>query len=174
MGALELRSRLAGFEPHVSNGDWRFNAYERSDGFEDVIQPDALNIIDFLEMGTDFWKVGEKIMAIWKRLRNGVAVILIQKSRDSDFARGGEFSIEKARLYLTLDKGNPYNFAKIVSAKNWVNPQVNPNGYGLQYRLARGCLMHPAEAQPDWTWMDIPDPDHRRKEYRSSKYPHVT
>jgi hypothetical protein len=52
-----------------------------------------------------------------------------------DLGRGGSFSLEKARLYLSMDAG----MTTIVKAKNWVNPLVNPNKLKINYKIVNGC-----------------------------------
>ena len=64
----------------------------------------------------------------------------MQKKSGSEYARGGEFSLEKARLYLTLQAGNKEKNSelKIVSAKNPKNDKP-PRGKVIEYKLVQGC-----------------------------------
>lgn len=134
MGAMELKSRLTNFEMPMSS--WKkLKFYERSDNFADVVKPDALNIIDFLEVHDDFWKIGGMMKAIFDKLRNGVAVIAIQKPKGRDEGVGGQRGLEKPRLYMSMEPGK----IKIVKGKNWVNPVVNPNGMEVAWKLIKGC-----------------------------------
>ncbi|MFA5340173.1 MAG: hypothetical protein WC332_00205 [Clostridia bacterium] len=138
MGALELQSRLLKF-PQLTLQDWKFNPVERSSNFADVIQPNDINVIDFLEIHQDFYMVGQWIKDIFDKLDKGVAVIAIQKNtgKGQDIARGGVGSLEKPRLYISLSN-NPH-ILKIVKAKNWVNDLVNPNGLFMRYKIVGGC-----------------------------------
>ncbi|HHT9137237.1 MAG TPA: DnaB-like helicase C-terminal domain-containing protein [Candidatus Wunengus sp. YC60] len=133
MGALEMRDRLSKFELPLN--EWRFKAIERASNFADVIRADAINIIDFLEIHDDFYKVGGLIKDIFDRLKSGVAFIAIQKNRGTDYGLGGMRSLEKPRLYLAMEPGK----IKIVKGKNWANPEVNPNGLELDFKLVKGC-----------------------------------
>jgi len=133
MGASELRGRLAKFDMPIES--WRFHAWERSSDFADVIRPDAVNVIDFLEVHDEFYKVGAWIKQMYDRLKNGVAVIAIQKNIDRDYGLGGARSVEKARLYLAMEPGK----LKIVKAKNWVHDQINPNKMEIAFKLVKGC-----------------------------------
>ena len=136
MGAAELRDRLSKF-PDTTLETWRTcNFYERSNNFADVIEPDKINIIDFLEICSDTWKVGEYLKAIHDKLKTGIAVVAIQKKIGQDLGRGAEFSLEKARLYLSMDRGK----AKIIKCKNWVNTQISPVGLEIEYKLVAGCV----------------------------------
>lgn len=139
MGAMELRSRLENFDDY-DKIDWRFNAVERASDFADIIHPDAINVIDFLEIGDAFYKVADMIGDIYKKLKTGIAVIAIQKNKGSELGRGGSFSLEKPRLYMTLDSVKPRgNVIKIVKAKNWRDSMLNPNGQALKFKIVRGC-----------------------------------
>ena len=134
MGAEELQLRLGKF-PMLGLDDWVFEARERSSGFADVVRPDAINVIDYLEVTDSFYLVAEEIAAIWSQLQKGVAVIAIQKKQGAKLGRGAEFSAEKPRLYLSMEN----NKLSIVKAKNWRIPGINPNGKTYAYSLVDGC-----------------------------------
>jgi len=133
MGSIEFRDRLSKFDAPLDS--WKFTAKERSSNFADVIKPDDVNIIDFLEIHDNFFIIGGWIKEIFDKLNNGIAVIAIQKNPGSDFGLGGQRSLEKARLYLALEPGR----IKIVKAKNWTNPGSNPNGREVTFKLVQGC-----------------------------------
>ena len=133
MGALELKSRLKKFDRPLSS--WKFTPYERSEKFADVIKPDAVNIIDYLEIHTNLFEIGAMIKEIFDKLKNGIAIIAIQKKPGSDAGYGGVFSLEKPRLYITLDNGK----LKIAKAKNWTDEMCNPNKLTVKYSLVKGC-----------------------------------
>ena len=132
MGDRELKKRLLKFGMPLS--EWTFTPLERSSNFADVIRPDAVNIIDFLEIHDEFYRIGALIKEIYDKLKGGIAIIAIQKNPNVDWGLGGMRSMEKARLYLSLEKGR----AKIVSGKNWAR-EVRPDGLCLDYKLVQGC-----------------------------------
>ena len=136
MGAAELRARLEKFD--LPMPDWKVRFWERSSGFADVIRPDGINIIDFLEVSKDFYLVGQYIREIFDKLRKGIAVIALQKPRGRDEGLGGQRGLEKPRLYVSLEPGR----AKIVKAKNWATA-TNPNGLCLDFKLVSGCKFIP-------------------------------
>jgi hypothetical protein len=113
MGAMELRDRLSKFDD-MNFADWaKVSFKERAGNFADVIDPDGINIIDFLELHDNFYIVGGLIKAIFDKLKFGIAVIALQKPRGRDEGIGGEKSKEKARLYLSMSPG----LIKITKAK---------------------------------------------------------
>jgi len=134
MGAGELRKRLMKFNLLLSK--WTFRAYEQADNFSDVLisGPGNLNIIDFLEVYTDFYEVGGKIAEIHKKLKGAIAIVAIQKNPGVDIGLGGYRSLEKPRLALAISNGE----VKIVKAKNWKSEQ-NPNGMIIKFKLVQGC-----------------------------------
>lgn len=133
MGAVELRDRLSKFKKPLTS--WCFSPKERSSNFADVIRPDSINIIDYLELHEDFWKVGGMIKEIFDKLNKGIAVIALQKNPGTNYGLGGARSLEKARLYLSMDSHK----IRIEKGKNWANPSLNPNGLEAEYKLVNGC-----------------------------------
>jgi len=81
MAEQELKLRLSKFERPLTDFK-RINWVERSSDFSDVIKPDAINIIDFLELHEDFWIVGKLIKQIFDKLHKGIAIIALQKDRN--------------------------------------------------------------------------------------------
>ena len=137
MGSMELKSRLVNFDLPITS--WKFSAKERAGDFADIIQPDDINVIDFLEISDNFYKIGGILTAIFNKLRKGIAVIAMQKNRGAEMGRGGNFGLEKPRLYITLDSEYPGHVAKIVKCKNWRDPTINPNGLSTRFKLIGGA-----------------------------------
>lgn len=133
MSPQELKIRLSKFDRPLKDFT-RVKWLERSGDFADLIRPDDINIIDFLEVHEDFWRVGLMIKQIFDKLNKGVAIIALQKNVGNELGLGATRSLEKARLYITM---NP-NELKIVKAKNWRDPLINPNGMWLKYKLYQG------------------------------------
>ncbi len=134
MGAMELRTRLKKFPIPFSM--WKAVHWkDRAQNFSEVIRPDAINLIDYLEIYKDFYEIGLYIKGIFDALRKGIAIIAIQKPKGRDEGAGGLKSLEKARLALAMEPGK----IKIVKAKNWRNDQINPNGMCKWWKLVSGC-----------------------------------
>ena len=62
IAAEEFRKRLDLFGHDINS--WNFSFKERAADFEDVVVPDAFNIIEFLEIHSEFYNVGELIKKI--------------------------------------------------------------------------------------------------------------
>lgn len=134
MGKDELQNRLLNFEG-IGVQDWNFTAEERSSNFADVIRPDCINIIDYMELSGDFYMVAEYLKQLHDKLAGGIAIVALQKDPKAPQGRGGTFGLEKPRLYLNMDSGQ----IAIRKAKNWTRPDQNPNGLVLNYKIIGGC-----------------------------------
>jgi hypothetical protein len=148
MGGAELKERLSNFTESVPFELWKKCTFiERANDFDVAIRPNAVNIIDFLEIHDEFYKIGGFIKKIFDKLDKGIAIIAIQKNKGRDDGLGGARSIEKARLYLSMAPG----VVKIIKAKNWVSSMVNPNGMTKRYKLAKGMIF---KEDSDWERVD--------------------
>lgn len=108
MGPEALKKKLSYFpiemdvwKKHMKAiAQWDFN------NIADKIQPDAFNVIDYLEPeGEKPFNIHGVISSIIKRLNQGMALIAIQKKPDAKLGVGGIYSIKAATLALALDWG---------------------------------------------------------------------
>jgi len=146
----ELRARLDRCEG-MAPEEFNFRAFSRSVDFADVIAPDCINVVDYLEMTTDFFMVNSHLTAICNKVGCGLAIVAIQKKQGQRFGRGGEFSAEKARLYLSLDEAEGRNVAKvkIIKGKSWAIKSYNPNGLVATFRIENGWI---SEIVDNWSY----------------------
>lgn len=103
MDDTELHERISGFElPDTAWDHVDFIKLEGEAG--DYIDPDGLNIIDYIEPADgEFFKMQCLINDIHDKLRNGVALINIQKKRGELYGKGGSGTEERCRLYITME-----------------------------------------------------------------------
>jgi len=139
MGDMELIDRLEDFED-IPMQDWgKVNFKEVSSNFHDKILPDGINIIDYLEVTKEFWLVADEIKKIFDKLKNGIALVGLQKDYKAELGRGGSFSLEKPRLYVTLTSNPPEGgIAKIMKCKNWAQKRVKPAGRTCHFKIRNG------------------------------------
>ena len=123
-----------------------FNVYERYDNFADVIHPDRISVIDYLDLNSEIYLVGAEIDAIFRKLKQGVAVIGLQKPPpnviftksgakkviERDLAYGGGFTAKRAVLYITMGA----NRLKILYVKSPKQPKINPNNMTWTFNIA--------------------------------------
>ena len=140
-GADELLERLTPMQHIVSPKEWinriEFNRFRGEP--QDALLPDGLNIIDYLEVRDgEFFKIGSQIDRIFDKINNGVAVIALQTNPGQEIARGGAQTLDKSRLYISLNRKDKKNHATIVDCKNWENKTYNPNRTYCEYKLGQG------------------------------------
>ncbi len=145
MGAVELRDRLDKF-PGMDIEGWKFEAIERASDFADIVRPDCVNIIDYLEMTTELYVVNTHLVAIGHKLGSGLAIVALQKKVGATYGRGQEFGLEKPRLYLSMDEGK----LQIVKGKSWATNKVNPHGLCIKFKIIDGCQF---QATSEWDWI---------------------
>ena len=100
-----------------------FNVYERYDNFADVIHPEHLSIVDYLDFNSEFYMAGQAIDDIFKKLTTGSCIIGMQKPPSRDEAIGGISTVKRSNLYVALGSRT----CKLVHVKNPKTKGVNPN-----------------------------------------------
>jgi hypothetical protein len=141
MGPEELKKRLDLFNDFPRKHP-HFHAYERSDNFQDVIQPGkhVLNVVDYLEVTDEFYLVAKYLSDIYKNLHGAIAIVAIQKKgQNCDLPLGGQRALEKPRLVISLSAGNKTtpNRATILKCKNR-KTQHSMIGKSRTYKLVSG------------------------------------
>ena len=120
-----------------------FNTYERYDTFSDVVHPEHLSVIDYLDLNSEVYLVGTEIDAIFRKLTTGIAIIGLQKppatviygkngekkSYSRDLAYGGAFTAKRAVLYISLGQ----NICKLVYVKTPAQKTLNPDNMMWSY-----------------------------------------
>jgi hypothetical protein len=137
MGDSELKIRLEKFG-HTLDKWKKIKFLWKTGNFHDVIDPNGLNIIDYLEVFKDFFEAGGLLTEIHNSLNKGIAVVAIQKPKGRETGIGGERTLDKARLYLSISSG----VLTIVKGKIWVDDMLNPNGMYINFKLGGGANFH--------------------------------
>ena len=142
MGDEELAMRIRQHKD-ISITDWNFKAYEIGGAWEDIIEPNDITIIDYIEINENFWEIGESIKKMHEKLNKGILLLGLQKAYGQLLGRGKEFSIQRPRLYVTLEGGR----ATIISAKNRIPNGPNVAGWTCDYNIIDGWKI---EAKSPW------------------------
>jgi hypothetical protein len=161
MGVTELQSRIRKFpQDHFPYNEWKkIRWIERATRFEDYVDPDGLNIIDFLEVGAEAFTVTEDIKRVFDKLDKGLLLIVMQKRSYKEYAVGGEGTLEKARLAINLEHRDGATVCKITVAKNWTGIINSPRGCECQYKIWQGGKM-----EKDGEWHRPEDVEQKPKE----------
>lgn len=140
----QMKERFENFEQEIpSPAPWR--TFERYDCFADIIDPNRVSVIDYIDFNNEVYRVGEELEMIFRKLNKGVCIAAIQKKRDTtdykgkkihyELGYGSDMSIKKASLYLSMDTGK----IKIIKAKSWADHTKNPSGLEWGFKLRKGC-----------------------------------
>ena len=105
--------------------------------FADVLLPDALNLIDYVDRDDAMYLIGDDLRKLYQVLNTGWVCVAIQKKADVPLGYGGAMSIKLANNYITLDVTRQSDRAlrgraTIKKAKDWAG-DLNPNGLSCIY-----------------------------------------
>lgn len=134
IGPEALKMKLSYFPIPISEWAKNMKVVDRwgFNNIADKIQPDAFNVIDYLEPeGEKAFNIHGVISDIIKRLNKGFALIAIQKKPGATMGTGGVYSIKAASLALALDWGkieivkNRFREADPFPSLNKINFEVH-------------------------------------------------
>lgn len=138
----EFRARVEAYVKHhqenIDKWDVELIAKFTPEALPDIINPDGLNIIDYLEPPQgDFTQIGPLITEIHHVLKSGITVINIQKKEGDVYGAGGQFIKNKAHLFCTLDVVDyPVSKLKITKCKAPKYGYKNPVGEHVEYKIS--------------------------------------
>jgi hypothetical protein len=137
MGPEALKQKLSHFPIPMSEWQKAMKVIDHWDfnNIPDKIQPDAFNVVDYLEPEGDRpYNIHGVISAIIRRLNKGTALITIQKKPNTTMGTGGIYSIKAATLAVALDWGkievvkNRFREADQMPSLNKINFEIH-QGY---------------------------------------------
>jgi len=149
MGAKEYTKRLNKFGIYKKK-DIGFKCVPCHSNFHNKIKDDdSIYIVDYLEIHDNFYEVAKHIRLIHEKLKDNICIIAIQKKTNERLGRGAEFSMEKSRLYLSLDYIEEEFCSKltIVDAKN-LRTAMNFNGMSKRIKITNGSKIEALDK--DW------------------------
>lgn len=169
MSAGELATRIKGFGDEPTSWVQHVKFIERAHSFDKLVDPDGVTFIDFLEVNEDFYQAGKFIADIHRRLKNGVAVVAMQKKQGHAFAKGGEMTLEKPRLAINLDKNEPHGFiCKIAKCKEPVDFMHSIQGMERDFVITGRSEILPVS---DWRFVNEPQRKAINAEYARTNLP---
>lgn len=139
----ELKNRFKKFG--ISKDNWwpdeQTDYVALNNNLQNIIIPDALNIIDYLEFPNGDYTLGAEYMKrIHDRLTTGVAVVCNQQKEGVRLPRSGDLICEKPRFAVTLRKVKTENndiigIAEVIKAKNVLLGKMD--GKRLKYEIRK-------------------------------------
>ena len=123
---------------------------ELMNGLIHLIDPDKVNIIDYLTANKDFYGIGGILERIHNKLGKGIALVALQKDPEADLPYGKGHTQKVSRLALTLDpapdKGPDCTHLRFTKAKGRVNRNIKPTGVDIFFDIQEGAKMVIKEA----------------------------
>jgi hypothetical protein len=142
MHPTEFKKRMIKFAPL---DQWKIKAFQCHNNFEDYIEPNKNNLylIDYLEISKDFYDIARPIRMVHQKLGDAVCFIGVQMKSGAELGRGGDFSAEKARLYLTMDYHSDEKMTKVTiyDAKEPRPPHDNVRGMFRRVKIIEGSRL---------------------------------
>ena len=98
--------------------------------FADVLEPNGINLIDYLDRNDNLFLIGDDIEQLQAKLEGGMLMFALQKRHNQQLGYGGIMSIKRSDLYIALDRryegpNAMHGIAEIVKAKEWADDR-NP------------------------------------------------
>jgi len=87
----------------TDDGKPRFDLLPVGADYEDYVEPDCLNVIDWISLNGEYYLIDRVMKSIKDRVGHGVAVVVIQKNKDAEFGEGGERTERYADVHLRID-----------------------------------------------------------------------
>jgi hypothetical protein len=129
-GSFKRRIDKMGWaNPFNDKGEPKFVLVERHEDWKYAIEPDAINIIDWINIADgDFYRIGTIMEGIQGKLNKGIAMLVLQKTENKDLGTGGQFSEHLAAVYLSIDK----NRLTVRKAKEYNGSNPNNSMWGFE------------------------------------------
>jgi len=150
---IKDRNEQARVHRGIKFKEWKdVNFYFRLGDFAQVLDPDHLTFIDYLNVIDDYTLMAGLLEAIYKKVKTGkgFAWVCVQKNVHTQFGMGGQGLWHRPSLIMTLYKGDyngnqPY-VLEINVAKKWTG-ETDPVGLQLDFWITKG---YGTEIENDW------------------------
>jgi len=143
MTAEEIRERMDNAGVYVPNPP-PFKTWDCFSDFQDheEFKPDGINVIDYMDLNSEVYMIGNEIEKVYRKLNRGMALIAIQKKPGQNIGIGGVFSWKRPKIYLSLgtvkEGAELYHKLTIEKCRGRTDPKVNPRGMEFKFRLVGG------------------------------------
>jgi len=146
MADSELLDRFRAYGDVMTVAQWRETVVfikQRQD-WQDHISPDGLNVVDYLIEYNEPYKLPNIIFEIHKKIKKGIALLLIQRDPFKPYGTGGSRIRDIPRVCLSLMKHK----CRIEDVKSFYPTEYgNPKGLARAYKHVSWW-----ELRPDGSW----------------------
>lgn len=123
--------------------DAPFEVYQRYENFAEVIDPNVISVIDYLDMNSEFYLAGAEIDSIFRKTNNIVVIGMqippptvtyvkgVKHTIDRDYAYGGGTTAKRAFIYISMSSHR----LKLKHAKKPAQKNVNPSNMCWSYNF---------------------------------------
>ena len=159
MLTIRLMLRPQGQYPIKAFSD-RIEFITRHRDWWDIVNPEGLNIIDYIEEHEKKYLIPEYIARIQERLTTGLALIILQRVPGRDYGTGGAEIRNKPSVIVALKRNGKQNSVVVEDIKSYNVENIsklfdgevsNPRGLWRDYKLVNGWKFLP---QGDWRTAD--------------------
>jgi len=109
----------------TDEGKPRFELLPVGGDYEDYVKTDALNVIDWVSLPGEYYMIDAVMKSIKDKVGNGIAVVVIQKNKTSEYGEGGERTERYADIYMTID---PYGNESMLTLGKVKAPKGKATG----------------------------------------------
>jgi len=118
----------------------------------DIVNPEGLNIIDYIEEHEKKYLIPDYIARIQERLTTGLALIILQRVPGRDYGTGGAEIRNKPSVIVALKRQGKTNSVHIEDIKSYNQQNIgtlfgdevkNPRGLWREYNLKDGWKFFP-------------------------------
>lgn len=109
----------------MKDGKPRFQLYPVGSDYEDYIQSDAMNIIDWISLPGEYYMIDYVMKTIKDRIGRGIGVGVLQKNKDNPNPEGGERAERYADIHLKID---PYGNESMLTLGKVKAPKGKATG----------------------------------------------
>jgi len=85
------------------DGTLNFKLLPIGGDYEDYVEADCMNVIDWISLDGEYYLIDRVERSIKDMVGRGVAVVVLQKNKDNEFAEGGERTVRYADVVLNID-----------------------------------------------------------------------
>lgn len=137
---VKFRERIKSFDwvNIYNDGKPKFRLAKLEENFQDKLIPTGLNVVDWVDMPDEPWKIGQIFKKGSNKLTTGLLFICLQKRSYKPFAVGGEAAMDYASAFFSIifDKTLSSNVLKVEKVKEPGNS--NPNYKKFSFGIAKG------------------------------------
>ncbi len=148
MSDSELTDRFIHYQERniIEKDEWKkfIKIIKQTSNWHDKIEPDGINIIDYLVEYEKPYILPKFIFDIHRKLKTGIALCVVQRDPFKPYPSGGRAVRDIPRLIISLIK----HCLRLEDVKSfWPNEFGNPSGLGINYNQIAYC-----EWRANGTW----------------------